>query len=165
MAEPQPKSPRESLIETQYIVMPNQANPQGTAFGGVILSWVDMAAAMVASKHCRQEVVTVSIDQVVFTAPIYVGDHVRLRACLNYVGTTSMEIGVQVMRENPATGEVVKAATAYMTFVALGQNKQPAPAPRLRLETDADRRRCEQAKVRVQARREMREKIRRSSPA
>jgi len=99
--------------------MPHQANPYGTAFGGAIVAWIDMVASMAAQRHCGKEVVTASIDSLSFKEPIRVGDHVVLKACVNYVGNTSMEVGVRVIREDPYGAKPVIATTAHLTFVAL----------------------------------------------
>ena len=155
------KTPRDSWVESRYIVMPQHANDYGIAFGGTIMSWIDMVAAMVAQKHCGVEVVTVSTDHLVFLAPIAIGEHVVLRACANYVGHTSMEVGVQVTKENPYTGVSIHATTAYLTFVAIDRNRHPIPIPPLEPETADERRRHENAKLRVEARKELRRKIRR----
>ncbi len=149
------KTPRESAVETRYLIMPHQANPHGTAFGGVIVAWIDMVAAMAAQRHCGKEVVTAGIDSLVFKEPIRIGDHVVLRASLNYVSRSSMEVGVQVTREDPYTGEQAVATTAHLTFVALDQNKKPTPAPPLMPETDEEKQRYESARLRVQARKEL----------
>ena len=146
------KSPKESAVETRYLIMPHQANPHGTAFGGVIMACIDMVAAMAAQRHCGMEVVTAGIDSLVFKEPVRIGDHVVLRASVNYVSRSSMEVGVQVTRENPYTGEQVVATTAHLTFVALDKNKKPTPAPPILPETDQEKQRYEQAKLRVQAR-------------
>jgi len=146
------KSPKESAVETRYLIMPHEANPHGTAYGGVIMAWIDMVAAMAAQRHCGKEVVTAGIDSLAFKEPIRIGDHVTLRASVNYVSRSSMEVGVQVTRENPYTGEKVVATTAYLTFVALDENKKPTPAPPILPETDLEKQRYEQAKLRVQAR-------------
>ncbi len=153
------KSPKDSLIETRYILMPGHANHYGTAFGGVIMSWIDIAAAMVAERHCGHESVTVSVDKIDFLTSINVGDHVILKACVNYVGNTSMEIGVSVLKENPKTGESVQATSAYLTFVGLDSNKKPKKIPGLTLETLDEKRRHENAKVRVNNRKELLTKI------
>lgn len=149
------KSPRESAVETRYLIMPHQANPHGTAFGGVIVAWIDMVAAMTAQRHCGKEVVTAGIDSLVFKEPIRIGDHVVLRATMNYVSRSSMEVGVQVTREDPYTGEHVVATTAHLTFVALDKNKKPTPAPPIVPETDEEKQRYENARLRVQARKEL----------
>ena len=148
------KTPRESAVETRYLVMPPQANPQGTAFGGAIVGWIDMTAAMAAQRHCGREVVTAGIDSLVFRQPIRIGDHVILRAAVNYVSRSSMEVGVQVVREDPYSGAQVMATTAHLTLVALDANRRPTPAPPLRPETDEEKRRYENARRRVQARKD-----------
>ena len=135
--------------------MPHQANPHGTAFGGVIVAWIDMVAAMTAQRHCGKEVVTAGIDSLAFKEPIRIGDHVVLKASVNYVSRSSMEVGVQVTREDPCTGQHVTATTAYLTFVALDENKRPTPAPPIVPETQEEIRRYENAKLRVQARKEL----------
>jgi acyl-CoA hydrolase len=159
MANKEGKSPSESAVETRYLIMPHQANPQGTAFGGVIVAWIDMVAAMAAQRHCGQEVVTAGIDSLVFKEPIRIGDHVVLRATVNYVSHSSMEVGVQVSREDPYTGQGATATTAYVTFVALDENKKPTPAPPIRPQNDEERRRYENAKLRVQARKKLLKKM------
>ena len=70
------KKPADSAVESRYLLMPHQANPYGTAFGGVIIAWIDMIASMAAQRHCGKEVVTVNIDSLSFKGPIHVGDHV-----------------------------------------------------------------------------------------
>jgi len=159
MPDNNPKSPSQSAVESRYLLMPDQANPYGTAFGGAIVAWIDMVASMAAQKHCGREVVTAGIDSLIFKEPIYVGDHVVLRACVNYVGRTSMEVGVQVTRENPRTGRKTVATTAHLTFVALDENKKPTPAPPIVPETPDEKRRYENAKLRVKARKELLEKM------
>jgi acyl-CoA hydrolase len=154
-----PKKPSESAVTTRYLVMPGQANPYGTAFGGAIVAWIDMVAAMAGQRHTGKEVVTASIDSIVFKEPIYVGDQVVLNASVNYVGRTSMEVGVQVSREDPIAREKVVATTAHLTMVALGKDKKPVTIPPIAPETEEEKRRFENAKIRVAARKELRKKI------
>lgn len=149
------KTPRDSAVEARYLVMPQHANDLGIAFGGTIMSWIDMVAAMVAQRHCGRKVVTVSIDRLSFLAPCHIGDHVLLRSSANYVGRTSMEVGVQVLKECPYTGERVRATTAYLTFVALDPHEKPTPIPPLRPETPDEVRRFENARLRVAARKQL----------
>lgn len=158
--ELQGKSPKDSAIETTYMVMPSQANPHGTAFGGTIVAWIDMTAAMVAQRHCGREVVTAGIDSLIFKAPIRIGDQVVLKASVNYVGRTSMEVGVRVTREDPYGGNRVLATSAHLTFVALDENKKPVPVPPIVPETEKERKRYENAKMRVKARKELLKKMR-----
>ena len=162
MAKSRAKSPSESAVETRYLVMPHQANPHGTAFGGVIMAWIDMVAAMAAQRHCGKEVVTAGIDSLAFKEPIHIGDHVLLRAAVNYVSRSSMEVGVRVTREDPCTTEQAVATTAHLTFVALDENKKPTPAPPILPQTDKEKRRYANAKLRVQARKELLGKISRT---
>ncbi|MBL7664595.1 MAG: acyl-CoA thioesterase [Bacteriovoracaceae bacterium] len=145
------KSPKDSMIEMREMVMPNHTNPQGTIFGGVVMSWVDIAAAMCASRHAEKPVVTVHIADIDFKAPIKVGNHVLIKASLNYVGKTSMIVGVKVESENPYTGKSVKTTKAYLTFVALDEDGQPTVIPDLKPETQDEIRRYENAKKRVEA--------------
>jgi len=159
MENPNGKSPKESAVVTRYLLMPHQANPQGTAFGGAIVAWIDMVAAMAAQRHCGKEVVTAGIDSLVFKEPIHVGDQVVLKASINYVGRSSMEVGVQVSREDPYGSNRVIATTAHLTFVALDENKRPTAVPPILPETEQEKRRYESAKLRVEARKELLEKM------
>ena len=155
------KKPADSAVESRYLLMPHQANPYGTAFGGVIVAWIDMVASMAAQRHCSKEVVTVSIDSLSFKEPIHVGDHVVLKAAVNYVGRTSMEVGVRVIREDPYSTEQITATTAHLTFVALDENKRPCAVAPILPETDDEKRRYENARLRVQARKDLLRKINR----
>ena len=159
MADRKGKSPSESAVETRYLIMPQQANPQGTVFGGAIVAWIDMVAAMAAQRHCGKEVVTAGIDSLAFKEPVRIGDHVTLKACVNYVSRSSMEVGVQVVKEDPYTGKKVLATTAFLTFVALDENKKPTAAPPIVPETQEEKRRYENAKARVRARKELLKKM------
>lgn len=153
------KTSKESAVEMREMVMPHQANPQNTIFGGVVMSWIDMAAAMVATRHSQRPVVTAHIDSIDFKAPVKVGYHLHILASLNFVGKTSMEIGVKVLSENPVNGTSSVATTAYLTFVALDEFGRPTPVPGLKLLTDDDRRRFENGKKRVEFRKKLRLKL------
>ncbi len=151
-----PKTPSESAVEMREMVMPHHTNPQNTVFGGTVMSWIDIAAAMVAARHCGKPVVTAHIDDIDFIAPIKVGYHVLIQASLNYVGKTSMIVGVKVTSENPYTGDVRTTTKAYLTFVALDDLGRPIEVPGLRPETEDDIRRFENAKKRVQMKKDVR---------
>ena len=153
------KKPKESAVETRYLLMPHQANPHGTAFGGAIVAWIDMVAAMVAQRHSGKEVVTAGIDSLIFKEPIRIGDQVVLKASINYVGRSSMEVGVQVSREDPYGGNRVIATTAHLTFVALDENKKPTIVPPILPETEQEKNRYENARLRVKARKELLKKM------
>ena len=141
-----------STVEMTQLVMPTDANALGTAFGGRVLQWIDLAAAMAAMRHCRTAVVTAAIDQVAFLAPIRVGDMVVLRAQINAVFGTSMEIQVDVEAENPPTGDRRPCCEAFVTFVALGPAGRPARAPILLPQTEDEERRARDAAARRAAR-------------
>jgi acyl-CoA hydrolase len=153
------KTPSQSAVETRYVLMPDQANPYGTAFGGAIVAWIDMVASMAAQKHCGKEVVTAGIDSLNFKEPIHIGEHVVLKASVNYAGRTSMEVGVQVSREDPYTGRSTVATTAHLTFVALDENKKPTPVPAIIAETEDEKRRYANAEMRVKNRKELLRKM------
>jgi len=159
MCEIKNKHPKDSQAEATYIVMPQHANHSGIAFGGTIVAWIDMVAAIVARRHCEREVVTVSVDSLSFIEPIAIGEHVILLASVNYVGKTSLEVGVKVIREQPATAKRAVATRAYLTFVALDENRHPVPVPKLVPETAEEMRRFENAKQRVESRKKLREKV------
>ena len=158
-----PKTPSESSIEMRELVMPNHTNPQNTVFGGTVMGWIDVAAAMVAARHCGKPVVTAHIDDIDFIAPIKMGYHVLIRASLNYVGRTSMIIGVKVTSENPYTGESRITTKAYLTFVALDDLGRPVEVPQLRPETEDEIRRFENAKKRIQMKKDVRSNLQNKS--
>jgi uncharacterized protein (TIGR00369 family) len=131
---------------------PQDANPAGNVHGGVIMKLIDTAAGAVAIRHARSNAVTASIDRLDFFHPVFVGDFVTLRASLNFVGRTSMEVGVRVESENLMTGERRHTSTAYLTYVALDGRGQPLPLPPMILETEEEKRRNREAKVRRETR-------------
>ena len=153
------KTPSESAVEMREMVMPHHTNPQNTVFGGTVMSWIDIAAAMVAARHCGRPVVTAHIDDIDFIAPIKMGYHVLIQASLNYVGRTSMIVGVKVTSENPYTGESRTTTKAYLTFVALDDLGKPIVVPGLQPETEDEIRRFENAKKRVEMKKSVRETL------
>jgi acyl-CoA hydrolase len=142
------------------MVMPHHTNPQNTVFGGTVMSWMDIAAAMVAARHANRPVVTVHISDIDFIAPVKMGHHVHIQASLNYVGTSSMIVGVKVTSENPMTGERRKTTKAYLTFVALDDLGKPTTVPELKVESPDEVRRFENAKQRAQAKKKLQQKLR-----
>ncbi|MCB9092122.1 MAG: acyl-CoA thioesterase [Halobacteriovoraceae bacterium] len=142
--------------------MPQHTNPQNTIFGGVVMSWVDIAASMSASKHCNRAVVTVHVDEFSFISPIKVGEHVLIQAAVNYVGKTSMVIGVKVQSENPYTNEMKTTTRAYLTFVALDEKGNPCNVPKLILENEEQKRWHENARLRMESNRELRKNLEKS---
>lgn len=139
------------VVMTQ-LVLPSHTNALDTIFGGVIMSWIDICGAIAAQRHSGKSVVTASIDELNFVAPVKKGWVVNLKAKVNFVSKTSLEVGIRADAENPSTGEMFHTTTAYMTFVAIGSDGKPSPVPRLILQTDDDRRRFAEG----QRRRELR---------
>jgi acyl-CoA hydrolase len=130
-----------SRLELAELMMPHQANILGKVFGGVILAMIDKAAATAAIRHAGRTCVTASVDHVSFRSPIEIGELVRLLASVNFVGRTSMEVGVKVLAMNVATGETRHTNSSYVTMVAIDERGLPVPVPGLDLETEDDRRR------------------------
>jgi len=148
------KTAAESAITLTHQVLPHDANPAGNVHGGVILKLIDTAAGVVAMRHVRGWAVTASIDRMDFLRPVFVGELVTLKASLNLVGRTSMEIGVRVEAENLLTGEVRHTNSAYLTFVALDDKGNPRTAPPLLLTDGLSERRNRQALRRRELRRQ-----------
>ncbi len=144
------KKASESAVEMRYLVMPNHTNPQNSIFGGVVMSWIDMAAAMVAERHSNRPVVTVHVDDISFKAPIRIGDHVLIKASLNFVGKSSMLVGVKVIAENPFTGISRHTTTAYLAFVALDDIGRPIKVRPVIPESDEELRRFQEGKQRIE---------------
>lgn len=140
-----------SLVSTRWM-FPSDANPAGNVFGGAIVKYVDEIAAAVAMRHARKNVVIASMDRMDFHTPVKIGDLITLKASVNYVGRTSMEIGVRVEAENLMSGEVRHAASAYATMVALDTSGKPTEVPRLIPETEDEKRRYREAEERRNAR-------------
>ncbi len=153
-----PKKVSESAVEMRFLVMPNDTNPQNSIFGGVVMSWIDMAAAMVAERHSNRHVVTVHVDDMSFKAPIKIGDHVLISASINYTGRTSMLVGVKVIAENPFTGITRHTTTAYLTFVALDDIGRPIQIRSVIPETSDEKRRFDEGQKRIEAMKKINEK-------
>jgi len=134
------------------LVLPSHTNALDSIFGGVIVSWIDIAAAISAQRHARMPVVTASIDAMNFVAPVYKGWIVNLKAAVNFVSKTSMEVGVRVDAENPIMGKTFHTASAYLTFVALGTDGKPTLVPPVKPETPDQVRRFQAAEKRRQLR-------------
>jgi len=149
-----------SRVEMTQLVMPGHANVVGTAFGGTIMQWTDLCASMAAMRHARLTVVTASVDQLTFLAPVRIGQIAILRAQVNAVFATSMEVGVEVLTEDPGSGEQRRCCDAFLTFVALGADGRPVPVPPLEASTGAERRREREARARRASRLQLREQLR-----
>ncbi|MCL1865676.1 MAG: acyl-CoA thioesterase [Spirochaetes bacterium] len=131
------------------------ANLAGNVHGGVILKLIDNTAGVVGMRHTGANVVTASIDRVDFHSPVYIGNLLRVSASINYVGKTSMEIGVRVEAEDVVTGNVRHTGSAYLTFVALDENHKPKTINQIIIETDEEKRRNNEAQERKRMRMEL----------
>ena len=148
-----------SKVVMTELVLPSHANAIGTIFGGTVMSWVDIAAAICAQRHSQKQVVTAHVDELTFVAPVYQGWVVNLNASINFTGRTSMEVGVRVDAENPKTNETFHTASAYLTFVALDSHGKPSPIPPIEPQTEDEKRRHNAAILRREQRLKMREKL------
>tara|TARA_B100001123_G_scaffold38184_1_gene39464 strand:- start:153 stop:617 length:465 start_codon:yes stop_codon:yes gene_type:complete len=152
------KTPDESKAEVIIRMFPSDANPAGNVFGGAILKHIDMVAGIVAQRFSQTNAVTVSMDKISFLKPVFVGNVLFVKAQVNYVQKSSMEIEVNVEAEDIAKGKRVHTGNAYVTFVALDDNGKPTPVPSLRLKTPEDQKRFDEGKVRMERRLKEREK-------
>lgn len=134
------------------IMTPDMANFYGNVHGGHILKLLDRVAYACASRYSGQHIVTLSVDQVIFKEPIHVGELVTFLASVNYVGHSSLEIGIRVMTENLLTQKHRHTNTCYFTMVALNSEGRPTQVKPLELYTDTQRRRHENAILRKEAR-------------
>ncbi len=142
----------QSQVTMTEMVLPQHTNALGSVFGGTVMSWVDIAAATCAMRHCAKQVVTASVDAMHFLAPVRLGWVVTIQASVNYVGGTSCEIGVKVISENPISGERFHTASAYLTFVALDSHGKPTTIPGIILQSDEEKRRHASARLRRESR-------------
>ncbi len=147
-----PQPPSESSVETTHVVLPPDTNTHGTAFGGKVMQWMDIAAGIAATRHSRLPVVTAAVDELHFAEPVRGGDIVIIRACVNFTGRTSMEVGVRVEREDSKTRDLEHCLTGYFTFVAVDESGRPIPVPGVDPQTEDEKRRYERAKLRRQHR-------------
>jgi acyl-CoA hydrolase len=152
---------RESASEISEMALPTHANPLGNLLGGRVMHLVDIAAALAAMRHTRASVVTASVDHVTFLYPVHIGDMLILKAAVNRVFTSSMEVGVKVLVENLRTGAVRHTSSAYLTFVTIDAEGNKIRAPQAVPETEDEIRRWSKAGERRKHRLELREKAKR----
>ncbi len=138
------KHAKDSDLTLAVGMNPADANPLGDVHGGVIMKLVDEAGGICAIRHARRPTVTVTMDSMTFLSPVRVGDLLTLRASVNWIGRTSIEVGIRVEAENVLTGEVTHTNSAYAVYVALDENGHPTPVPPLIIESDEQRRRWEE---------------------
>ncbi len=136
---------RESVVEMTQLVLPNDTNYLGNLLGGRLMEWMDIAAAIAAQRHSNRVCVTAAVDELVFHQPIRLGEVVTLRASVNRVFNSSMEVGVNVVAENQLTGDRRTANTAYLTFVAVDDHGHPAAIEPVIPQTAPEKRRFREA--------------------
>jgi acyl-CoA hydrolase len=141
------------------LVLPSHTNSLKSIFGGVIMSWIDIAAAISAQRHSGRPVVTASIDALNFIAPAYVGWIINLKASVNFVSRTSMEVGVRADGEDTFSGKHHHIASAYLTFVALGDDGKPVPVRPVLAVTEEEKRRYRAAQIRREHRLKLRQAL------
>ncbi len=149
----QGKRVADSRAEQIQIVLNGHINGYGRLFGGQLVEWIDIVAAVVARRHCQREVTTVTIDNLQFKHPVHANSTMILRGKMTYVGRTSMEIKVDSYVER-LNGDRKLVNTAYLVMVALDENHQPVEVPRLLLETDEERAEWEAGKRRQELRKQ-----------
>jgi len=147
-----PKPISVSRVTLSQLMHPEHANLLGNVHGGWIMKLVDEAGALACMRHAQRKVVTVAIDSMTFREPIKIGDLVILKAEVSFTGRTSMEAEVQVLAENPITGEQTHTNNAYLVYVALDDEGKPTPVPPLKAETEEEKRKMEKAKERQEHR-------------
>lgn len=152
-----------SVSTSLRIMMPTDANIRGNVFGGSILKYTDEIAAVAAFRHAQTNVVTASIDRMDFIAPVYIGNLLILKASVNYVGRTSMEIGVRIEAEDLKTGSVIHAGSCFLTYVALDDSGHPTPIEPLIPVSPDEKRRYKEAMTRRRLREVERAEIRKLS--
>jgi len=147
MKEPLPRGSETSLVLT-HLMQPADANYLGNIHGGIIMKLIDEAAGACAFRFCRTNIVTAAIDRIDFHYPVQVGNLITLKANMNYAGTKSMEVGVRVEAEDLSTGVITHCASAYLVFVALGDDGQPIKVPQLTPRTAKQKRWYREAEAR-----------------
>jgi len=147
-----PKPVSASRVTLSQLMHLEHANLLGNVHGGWIMKLADEAGALACMRHAQKKVVTVAIDSMTFRQPINLGDLVILHAEVTYTGRTSMEATVEVIAENPLTGERTHTNTAYLVYVALDDQDRPTSVPPVKAETEEDRRKMEQAQERQERR-------------
>lgn len=157
------KTPSQSLVVMTELVLPNDTNYLGNLLGGRLMHWIDIAAALSAQRHSGKVCVTASVDEISFNEPIKLGHVVHIRSMLTRAFKTSMEVYVEVWREDPLNGTQTRTSEAFLTFVAIDQYGKPLPAPPLEPETEDERHRFDDAAMRRENRLKAREtmKVRR----
>jgi acyl-CoA hydrolase len=148
-------SRQEKSLYMTVLMTPDMANFSGKVHGGALLKLLDQVAYACAARYAKSYVITASLDLVTFKQPVEVGELVTFMANVNYVGTSSMEVGVKVMAENLRTKEKRHASSCFFTMVAVGEDGRPTSVPPLDIETDVEQRLFEAGKMRKEMRKEI----------
>jgi acyl-CoA hydrolase len=147
-----PRCVKESIVDMTEYVFPNDTNQMGNLYGGRLMHWLDICAAIAASRHSNRVCVTASVDEINFINPIHAGEVVILRAAVNRVFHTSMEVGVKVLSQNLLTGTLTHTNTAFFTFVGVDENGRPVEVQQIIPETEEEKRRYNEALTRREIR-------------
>ena len=142
---------RPTELSMTVLMTPDMANFAGNVHGGALLRLLDQVAYTCASKYAQSYVVTLSVDRVLFREVVHVGELVTFDASINYVGRTSMEVGIRVTAEDIHTGAVRHANSSYFTMIAVDADGQPEAVPPLNLTSPTAQRRFEEARMRRRA--------------
>jgi acyl-CoA hydrolase len=137
-----------SRSEMVEVVLPNDANPLGAMLGGKVMHLMDIAGALAAHRHSNSYVVTAAVDYVDFRSPVQIGEVIVLKSSVNRVFNTSMEVGVKIYSENYLTNERRHTSSAYLTFVAVDEQRRPIQVPPVIPDSAEDRRRFREAGIR-----------------
>ena len=148
MSELPPRTAASTRTTMTEYVLPTHANALGNVFGGQVLAWMDICAAICAQRHCGRIAVTAGIDELAFVQPIKLGQVARIDAVVTAAFRTSLEIEVTVTGEDAATGVTWPCVAAFMTFVALDERGLRAEVPRLLSGTEDEARRAREAESR-----------------
>ena len=146
------KKAAETLIVMTELVLPNDTNTFGNLMGGRLMYWMDIAAALSATKYCNSPVVTASVDNISFTSPIMLGNVVHIEAKVSRSFHTSMEVHLNVWGEDAIRQHKYKSNEAYYTFVALGKDNKPKPVLQMEPESEEEKKLFEGAIRRRQIR-------------
>ncbi len=150
------KKVSDSRVTLSHMMGPQDANGLGNVHGGIIMKLADEAGGLAAMRHAQSPTVTVAVDSMTFMHPVYIGNFVQFNAELTYVGRTSMEVRVEVIRENPITGEKLVSNTAYYVYVALDSDGRPREVPPLLFENPDQEKRADLARERQEYRKQQR---------
>lgn len=146
------KTPSSSRVTIHQLMMPEHSNGFGAIHGGTLMKMVDEAGAIAAMRHAQRPCVTIAIDSMTFHSPVHIGELVSCTATVQYVGSSAIEVGVNVQAENAITGQCTHTNSAFVVYVALGDDGRPCKAPGLVLETEEERRAWEAGRARQHAR-------------